>query len=404
MASASEPKTLREAILFFADYENCHKAVDSDPLAGWRSQVPAPAARTRSRYLATQRRCKCYGKHPQSAVLAQGRHHLRGLRRSVSKSGCPRSGCSPTARTASAATNWPRARRHPENRVVHAVAAFGSRLQMRGRREDRRRTSKSMKPTSAARRATCTTRSASALGISERKLDGRQGRRHGLAGAARQGRRSQVRTVRAREPQDASTCSRIVREHVDRRRDRLHRRAQVVRPAWQSRLTSTTSSTTPRRYVDGQVHTNGCENFWSLLKRAIKGTYVSVEPFHLFRYLDEQAFRFNNRKGTDAMRFALALKGIINKRLTYTRPHRLGVAANVLKKPSRNSSADVPDVRADEPDRAMIRFTNGLRRVLAASKAEISVARLRRDPTVDTCSGANPRKPSGAKSRSGPKR
>jgi transposase-like protein len=71
-------------------------------------------------------------------------------------------------------------------------------------------------------------------------------------------------------------------------------------------------------YVDGTVHTNGLENFWSLLKRALKGTYVSVEPFHLFRYLDEQAFRFNNRKGSDAMRFALALKGILNKRLTYT--------------------------------------------------------------------------------------
>jgi transposase-like protein len=70
-------------------------------------------------------------------------------------------------------------------------------------------------------------------------------------------------------------------------------------------------------YVDGNVHTNGCENFWSLLKRAIKGTYVSVEPFHLFRYLDEQCFRFNNRGGDDAFRFALALKGIIGKRLTY---------------------------------------------------------------------------------------
>ncbi|PYQ92445.1 MAG: hypothetical protein DMG02_01420 [Acidobacteria bacterium] len=57
---------------------------------------------------------------------------------------------------------------------------------------------------------------------------------------------------------------------------------------------------------------------WSLLKRAIKGTYVSVEPFHLFRYLDEQAFRFNNRVMNDAERFAHALKGIINKRLTYT--------------------------------------------------------------------------------------
>ena len=56
-------------------------------------------------------------------------------------------------------------------------------------------------------------------------------------------------------------------------------------------------------YVDGQVHTNGCENFWSLLKRGLKGTYVSVESFHLFHYLDEQVFRFNKRKATDADRF-----------------------------------------------------------------------------------------------------
>ncbi len=70
-------------------------------------------------------------------------------------------------------------------------------------------------------------------------------------------------------------------------------------------------------YVDGNVHTNGCENFWSLLKRALKGTYVSVEPFHLFRYLDEQCFRFNNRGGDDAFRFVLALKGVLGKRLTY---------------------------------------------------------------------------------------
>jgi len=57
------------------------------------------------------------------------------------------------------------------------------------------------------------------------------------------------------------------------------------------------------KYVDGQVHTNGIENFWSLLKRTIGGTYVSVEPFHLFRYLDEQAFRFNRRKSKDSERF-----------------------------------------------------------------------------------------------------
>jgi transposase-like protein len=70
-------------------------------------------------------------------------------------------------------------------------------------------------------------------------------------------------------------------------------------------------------YVDGKVHTNGLENFWSLLKRGIKGTYVSVEPFHLFRYLDEQAFRFNERKETDGGRFLKALKGIFGKSLSY---------------------------------------------------------------------------------------
>jgi len=71
-------------------------------------------------------------------------------------------------------------------------------------------------------------------------------------------------------------------------------------------------------YVRGNVHTNGMENFWSLLKRSINGSYVSVEPFHLFRYVDEQAFRFNNRKDmNDSDRFDLAVRQIIGKRLTW---------------------------------------------------------------------------------------
>jgi transposase-like protein len=73
------------------------------------------------------------------------------------------------------------------------------------------------------------------------------------------------------------------------------------------------------QYVDGRVHTNGLENFWSLLKRGISGTYVSVEPFHLFRYLDEQTFRYNNRKDlNDGQRFQLAMTQIGGKRLTYS--------------------------------------------------------------------------------------
>jgi hypothetical protein len=75
-------------------------------------------------------------------------------------------------------------------------------------------------------------------------------------------------------------------------------------------------------YVSGLVHTQGIENFWSLLKRGLHGTYIAVEPFHLDRYVDEQAFRYNNRATeddplTDYDRFALALSQISGKRLTY---------------------------------------------------------------------------------------
>jgi transposase-like protein len=70
-------------------------------------------------------------------------------------------------------------------------------------------------------------------------------------------------------------------------------------------------------YVRGNVHTNGLENFWSLLKRAIKGTYVSVEPFHLFRYLDEEAYRYNARGLNDGKRFLDVLRTIVGRRVTY---------------------------------------------------------------------------------------
>jgi transposase-like protein len=87
-------------------------------------------------------------------------------------------------------------------------------------------------------------------------------------------------------------------------------------------------------YVHGNVHTNGLENYWSLLKRGIKGTYVGVEPFHLFRYLDEQSFRFNNRSTkdnlmNDADRFDLALSQVSGKRLTF---------ANVTGKPEKEKN------------------------------------------------------------------
>lgn len=71
------------------------------------------------------------------------------------------------------------------------------------------------------------------------------------------------------------------------------------------------------RYVDGQVHTNGIENFWSLLKRGIRGTYVQVAPFHLFRYLDERVFTYNARDLPDFDRFLAVLGQTTGRRLTY---------------------------------------------------------------------------------------
>src|SRR5439155_16405015 len=70
-------------------------------------------------------------------------------------------------------------------------------------------------------------------------------------------------------------------------------------------------------YVRDNVHTNGLENFWSLLKRTIKGTHVHCAPFHLFRYLDDQSFRFNERSGNDSDRFVRAMRGVSNRRLTW---------------------------------------------------------------------------------------
>lgn len=71
------------------------------------------------------------------------------------------------------------------------------------------------------------------------------------------------------------------------------------------------------KYVCGMIHTNGIENFWSLFKRSIKGTYISVMPYHLFRYVSEQVYRFNSRKLNDATRFWLLLNQVVGKRLTY---------------------------------------------------------------------------------------
>jgi transposase-like protein len=89
------------------------------------------------------------------------------------------------------------------------------------------------------------------------------------------------------------------------------------------------------KYVEGMVHTNGLENYWSLFKRCIKGTHISIEPFHTFAYLDSEGFRFNNREFTDGQRFQIAMQGVTGRRLTYK---ALIGRASEAREESENSS------------------------------------------------------------------
>ena len=146
---------------------------------------------------------------------------------------------------------------------------------------------------------------------------GRSAAKEGVAGLLRRTSGDAHSEVRLRHIQraDKPTLHGFVREHVEPG-------SRLLTDAWLSYRGLNRDFTHEivdhaSEYVRGSVHTNGIENFWSLLKRTIKGTYVSVEPFHLGPYLAEQAFRFNERKDNDAGRFAKVLSSVVGKRLTY---------------------------------------------------------------------------------------
>ncbi|MBI4269055.1 MAG: IS1595 family transposase [Candidatus Rokubacteria bacterium] len=115
----------------------------------------------------------------------------------------------------------------------------------------------------------------------------------------------------------ATTLAPMIRQNVEPGSEMI---TDMLRSYWQIRddyIHSVIDKT--KMYVKGHVHTNGLENFWSLLKRALRGTYIAVDAFHLHRYVDEQAFRFNERRDSrgDVGRFVTALRAIVGKRLTY---------------------------------------------------------------------------------------
>lgn len=307
------PKTLRDAILFFAEYDNCRKAVEAIRWPDGVVRCPICGS-DHVTYLETQRRYKCYAKHPKPQFSLKVGTIFEDSAVGLEK-WLPALWLLTTCKNGISSYELARALGVTQKTAWFMLSRLRLALQddatggkMSGTVEvDETFIGGKARNMSFAKRKR--------MGISQgRSMAGKMAvmgllDRHGKDGTSQI--RLQVVTGRKK-----GHLQPIIHANVEPgsivNSDALFS-YQGLSKAYDHQVIDHAE-----KYVDGQVHTNGAENFWSLLKRAIKGTYVSVEPFHLFRYLDEQAFRFNNRKGTDAMRFALALKGIINKRLTYS--------------------------------------------------------------------------------------
>lgn len=311
MATESAPKTLREAIIFFADYDNCRKAVEA---IRWPTGVSCPRCGSEHvTYLENARLWKCYEKHPKAKFSLKVGTIFEDSAIGLEK-WLPALWLLTNCKNGISSYELARALGVTQKTAWFMLSRL--RLALQGKHGGKMSGNVEADETYIGGKARN-------MHIGKRKRMGiSQGRsmagkvavmglldRHGKDGV------SQIRT-RVLAGRKKGHLQPMVRECVEAG-STLNTDAHFSYQGLSDTYTHNVIDHA-EAYVDGQVHTNGCENFWSLLKRAIKGTYVSVEPFHLFRYLDEQTFRFNNRDGSDATRFALALKGIIGKRLTYT--------------------------------------------------------------------------------------
>lgn len=311
--AAKQPKTLREAILFFADYENCKKAVEAIRWPDGVVKCPTCGSE-KVTYLENQRRWKCYEKHTKAQFSLKVGTIFEDSAIGLEK-WLPALWLITTCKNGISSYELARALG-----VTQKTAWFMlSRLRLALQSEDGGKLGGSVEVDE-----TYIGGKARNMHVAKRKRLFKGSHKHAFFGKVavmglldRHGKdgTSQIRTavVAGRKKGHLQP---VVRQHVETG-STLHTDAHF---SYQGLAADYMHNVIDHAeaYVDGEVHTNGLENFWSLLKRAIRGTYVNVEPFHLFRYLDEQAYRFNNRKMTDAARFAFALKGIIGKRLTYS--------------------------------------------------------------------------------------
>jgi transposase-like protein len=305
------PRTLQQAILYFSDYQHCHNALVAVRWPDGVVKCPRCGS-DKVTYLAAAKLWKCYGDHPRAKFsLKVGTVFedsplplqkwlpalwlLTNCKNGISSYELGRA-LGVTQKSAWFMLHRLRLALHSDSDGKLGGHVEADETYIGGAA---RNMHASKRKRIDVKRGRSIAGKVAVMGLLQRHGDGRQSKVKTIV----------LKSLRSRGIQD------LVRQHVELG-STMHTDAFKSYEGLQSQYTHNVIDHA-EKYVDGQVHTNGCENFWSLLKRGIKGTYVSVEPFHLFRYLDEQAFRFNERSLNDAGRFFLALVGIVNRRLTY---------------------------------------------------------------------------------------
>jgi len=304
---ASEPKTLQDAIIYFADLDNCQNYIVA---RRWPNGVTCPTCgRADVRYLANQRRWECKGSHPKKQFSVKVGSVFEDSAISLDKW---LSAVWLITNAKNGISSW---EIHRALGVTQKTAWFmlhRVRLGMQSKHGGKLSGEVEVDESFIGGAARNMHADAKA-----RKLQGRHGGTVGKAivAAVLERKTGKVRT-KVVEKRRKSQLQSMVREHVEAG-SALFSDALKSYDGLDSEYAHQVIDHA-EKYVDGNVHTNGLENFWCLLKRGIGGTYVSVEPYHLFRYLDEQSFRFNNRTDMDdADRFSLVVSQLAGKRLTW---------------------------------------------------------------------------------------
>jgi transposase-like protein len=305
---ASEPTTLQEAILFYSDSDNCLRTMVA---RRWPNGVTCPTCGSAdARFLANQKRWECKkGKHSKKQFSAKVGTIFEdspiGLDKWLTATWML-SNCK------NGASSW---EIHRTLGVTQKTAWFMLHRIRLGMQDEQTGGKLSGQVEVDETFIGAAARNMHA-DVKARKLQGRRGGTQGkaiVAAVLERGGKVRAKVINRRNKKDLQA---LVREHVEPK-SALYSDALKSYDGLSEDYTHQVIDHAVA-YVDGQVHTNGMENFWSLLKRGLNGTYVSVEPYHLFRYVDEQAFRFNNRNGmNDADRFNAVLGQIVGKRLTY---------------------------------------------------------------------------------------